>query len=112
MGPIDPISHALGSLQTAVEEMRAQQQREMAAANERHDKVMAALDGLRTRVTAVEGTVNAHKVQLEEAENLVETVDRLKAKGTGALIVIAVLWGAAVGAATWFKTEILRWITS
>jgi len=112
MSTLDPVSHTLGQLQASVEALRTQQMRAEAAADARHGRVMTALEGLQDRVSDVETTVKGHKDKLEKAENLVESVDSLKARGAGAIFVLAFLWAAVIGVLTWFKAEIVRWVWS
>lgn len=112
MNTIDPVSHTLGQLQASMEALRTQQMRAEAAADARHGRVMTALEGLQDRVSDVETTVKGHKDKLEVAEELVKSVDRLKERGGGALMILALLWAGVVAVAAWFKTELVRWVWS
>ena len=109
MNALDPTSHAIGHLQASLDALRVQQVAADAEAEARHARVMAALDALSNRVMAVEGVVKLHAEQLTSAESLVKEVDRLKQRGAGVLLVIVAAWGGIVGAAAFFKAELIKW---
>lgn len=106
---LDPLSQAIGQLQTGIEALRREQAQAEHEAGARHERMMGAIDALAARMTAVEGTVTRHAEQLTSAESLVKEVDRLKQRGAGVLLVIVAAWGGIVGAAAFFKAELIKW---
>lgn len=106
---IDPISHAIGQLQSGIEALRREQAHAEQEAEGRHERVMRAIDEFSARMTAVEGVVTRHAEQLTAADGLVKDVERLKQRGAGVLLVLVAAWGGVVGLAAFFKAELVKW---